>query len=95
MLNVRARASGGQTIVYGLDVPSGAEGVFTINSMTGNITVGPNGTSALIIRDHNPTIFTFDAYAYYLQSGPSGDRVRTVMAFTVTSFRYSSIILLV
>ena len=90
VLNVRARASGGQTIVYGLDIPSGGEGVFAINSTTGNITVGLNGTSALVIQDHNPTMFTFDAYAYYLQSGPSGARVRTIIvAFTVTSLRYS------
>lgn len=78
MLSVRARASAGQAIVYGLDVPIGSEGVFSINPMTGNITVGPNGTAALVIRDHNPTIFTIDAYAYYLQSGPTGDRVRMI-----------------
>lgn len=78
VLNVRARATAGQTIVYGLDILSEDEGVFAVDSVTGNITVGPNGTSALVIQDHNPTIFTFDAYAYYLQSGPSGDRVQKI-----------------
>ena len=58
-------------------MPTGTEGVFVIDSMTGNITVGPNGTSRLVIRDHNPTIFTFDAFAFYLESGPTADRVHT------------------
>ena len=76
MLNVRARGTGDRTILYGIDLPSGTEGIFSIDPATGNITVGANGTSRLVIRDHNPTVFMFDAFAYYLQSGPSGDRVR-------------------
>ena len=76
MLSVRARGIGDRTIVYGIDLPSGTEGVFSIDPGTGNITVGVNGTSRLVIRDHNPTVFVFDVFAYYLQSGPSGNRVR-------------------
>jgi hypothetical protein len=75
VLNVRARGTGDRAIVYGIDLPSGAEGVFSVDPMTGNITVGANGTARLVIRDHNPTVFVFDAFAYYFQSGPSGNRV--------------------
>ena len=75
-MNVRARGPAGQTILYGLDLPLGTERIFEIDPVMGNITVGPNGPSRLVIRDHNPTVFTFDAYAYYLLSGPTGDRVR-------------------
>ena len=77
MLTVRARGTGDRAIAYGIDVPLGTEGVFSIDPGTGSITVGTNGTSSLVIRDHNPTVFVFDAFAYYLQSGPSGDRVRS------------------
>ena len=82
VLNVRARGTGGRVIVYGIDLPSGIEGVFTIDPAVGNITVGPNGTSRLVIRDHNPTIFMFDAFAYYLTSGQNGNRVRSLMLIT-------------
>ena len=75
MLNVRARGTGDRAIRYGIDLPSGTEGVFSIDPLTGNLTVGANGTARLVIRDHNPTVFVFDAFAYYLQSGPSGNRV--------------------
>ena len=78
MLTVRARGTGDRAIAYDIDLPSGTEGVFSIDPVTGNITVGANGTSRLVIRDHNPTVFMFDAYAYYLQSGPSGNRVRSL-----------------
>lgn len=84
-MNVRARATGSQTIVYGLEVAVGDEGVFVIDSMTGNITVGPNATSRLIIHDHNPTVFVFDAFAYYLESGPT-NRVSAPNALSFLSF---------
>ena len=75
VLNVRARGTGDRAIGYGIDLPSGTEGVFSIDPVTGNLTVGANGTARLVIRDHNPTVFVFDAFAYYLQSGPNGNRV--------------------
>ena len=79
MLNVRARGTGDREIVYGIDLPSGNEGVFSIDPMSGSITVGENGTSRLVIRDHNPTVLVFDAFAYYLLSGPNGNRVRSLV----------------
>ena len=72
---MRAQGTAGRTIEYGLDLPLGDEGVFTIDPVTGNLTVGPNGTDRLVIRDHNPTTFVFDAYAFYSQAGPR-ERVR-------------------
>ena len=79
MLTVRARGTGDRAIAYGIDLPSGSEGVFSIDTVTGNITVGANGTSRLVIRDHNPIVFMFDTFAYYLQSGPSGNRVKSLI----------------
>ena len=92
VLNVRARGTGGRAIVYGLDLPSGYEGIFNIDPVMGNITVGPNGTSRLIIRDHNPTVFMFDVFAYYLQAGPSGDRVRRPLKLVPIVIHYNHFI---
>ena len=81
VLNVQARASAGQSIVYGLELPSGAEGVFQVDPQFGNITVGPDGPSMLVIRNHIQTTFVFQAFAYYNLSGLSGDRVRFISLY--------------
>jgi len=49
-LVVRARGSFGETIVFGISLSAADEGVFVIDSSTGNITVGPNGGGRLVIR---------------------------------------------
>lgn len=62
--------------MYGLDLPEDIEGLFDIDSLTGNITVGLNGSLRLVVRGR-PTEFSFDAFAYFLSSGLSGSRVST------------------
>ena len=64
-----------ETVLYGIDAPPGSEGVFDIDPITGNITVGANGSSRLVVRNGVPTSFAFDAFAYFLSSGPTGNRV--------------------
>lgn len=73
---VRARGPLSETVVYGIDLPLGTEGVFEIDSQTGNVTVGGNGSGRLVIRNQQPTQFVFEIFAYFLSSGPSGSRVR-------------------
>jgi hypothetical protein len=72
---VRARGPLTETVLYGIDLPQGIDGVFEIDSMTGNITVGANGSSRLVIRNRMPTVFMFDVFAYFSSSGLSGSRV--------------------
>jgi len=60
---------------YGIDLPPGREGVFVIDPSTGNITVGGNGTSQLVIRNREETVISFDVYAYFTSSGPNENRV--------------------
>ncbi len=72
---VRARGPLSETILYGLDIPPGSEGVFEIDSVTGNVTVGTNGSSRLVVRNGEPTVFAFDVFAYFSSSGPAGSRV--------------------
>ena len=50
VLGVQAQGSLAETIVYGIDLLPSDEGVFVIDSATGDITVGPNGTSRLTIQ---------------------------------------------
>ena len=50
VLVVHARGSFGETIVFGISLSAADEGVFVIDSSTGNITVGPNGSGRLVIR---------------------------------------------
>lgn len=75
MVVVRARGSLTETVLYGIDPPVGDEGVFEIDPITGNITVGVNGSTRVVIRSGMPTSFSFDAFAYYQSSGLSGSRV--------------------
>jgi len=72
---VRARGPDTETILYGIDLPVGSEGVFEINSTSGNITVGVNGSARLVVRNGMPTVLMFDVFAYYQSSGLSGVRV--------------------
>ena len=72
---VRARGLPSDIVLYGIDEPSGSEGIFDINPVTGNITVGVNGSSRLVVRNGVPTVFMFDVFAYFMSSGPSGNRV--------------------
>ena len=75
MIVVRARGPLSETVLYGIDQPPGNEGVFEIDSVTGNITVGANGTSRLVVRNGEPTVFSFDVFAYFQSTGLSGSRV--------------------
>ena len=72
---VQARGPLTETVLYGLDLPEGIEGLFEIDSSTGNITVGLNGSATLVVRDGTSTGFSFDAFAYFSSSGLSGSRV--------------------
>lgn len=65
-----------ETILYGIDLPRGSEGLFEIDSMSGNVTVGTNGSSRIVVRNGLPTVFMFDVFAYYMSTGLSGSRVR-------------------
>lgn len=76
VLAVRARGPLTETVLYGIDLPQGIDGLFQIDSMSGNITVGVNGSSRLVVRDGMPTVFSFDVFAYFSSSGLSGSRVR-------------------
>lgn len=71
MVVVRARGPLTETILYGIDLPAGSDRVFEIDSMSGNVTVGVNGTTRLVVRNGVPTVLTFDVFAYYLSSGLS------------------------
>lgn len=73
---VRAQGSFMETVVYGIDLLAVDEGVFEIDPLNGNITVGVNGSSRIVVRGGIPTIFTFDIFAYFQSSGLSGSRVR-------------------
>lgn len=64
-----------ETILYGIDLPRGDEGVFEMNPATGNLTVGVNGSTRVVTRNGVPTTFLFDVFAYYQSSGLSGSRV--------------------
>ena len=72
---VRARGPLTETILYGIDLPIGSERTFEIDSSTGNITVGFNGSARLVVRGGVPTTLMFDVFAYYQSSGLSGSRV--------------------
>lgn len=50
VLTVRAQGSAAETILYGIELPSAAAGVFVADLNSGDITVGPNGTDRLVIR---------------------------------------------
>ena len=76
---VRARGLLTETILYGIDAPIGDEGVFEINAMTGNLTVGVNGSTRVVTRNGVPTTFSFDVFAYYQSSGLSGSRVNILL----------------
>lgn len=69
MITTRARGLGGETIVYGVDLPSNSLGVFEMNSVTGQLTVGPNGMERLRIVDNTPVTFLAEVFAYYNSSG--------------------------
>ncbi len=69
MIATRARGLGGETIVYGVDLPSSDQGVFEINSVTGQLTVGPNGPERLTIVDKTPVTILAEVFAYYNSSG--------------------------
>lgn len=72
-----ARGLGGETVVYGVDLPSNAQGVFEMNPQTGRLTVGPNGPSRLVITDKTPVVILAEVFAYYNSSGPAqANRVR-------------------
>lgn len=75
VLAVRARGPLTETVLYGIDLPQRIDEVFEIDSMTGNITVGINGSNQLVIRNRMPTVFSFDVFAYFSSSGLSGSRV--------------------
>lgn len=69
-----------ETVVYGIDLPLDIEGVFEIDSETGNITVGRNGPNRLVISNQQPTQFNFQIFAYFFSAGPNGSRVRTAIS---------------
>jgi len=71
VIATQARGLGGETVVYGLELPSTAEGVFTINSLNGELTVGPNGPDRLVIVDNTPVLIVAEVFAYYNSSGAS------------------------
>ena len=73
---MRARGAQTEAVGYGIDLPPGHDGVFTINPSTGNITVGTNGSAQLVVRNKEPTIISFDVFAYFVSSGLNGNRVR-------------------
>ncbi len=50
MLTVYAQGTPAESIVYGIDLRPIDAGVFTIDSVSGDIKVGPNGTSRLVIQ---------------------------------------------
>ena len=75
MVVVRAQGSFMETVVYGIDLLMEDEGVFEIDSLSGNITVGVNGSNKIVVRGGIPTVFTFDVFAYFQSSGLSGSRV--------------------
>ncbi len=63
--------------MYGVDLPSNALGVFEMNSVTGQLTVGPSGTERLTIVDNTPVTFLAEVFAYYNSSGATeANRVR-------------------
>ena len=47
---VRAQGLPQETVVYGLDEEAGLEGVFEIDSDSGEIVIGPNGSNSLVIQ---------------------------------------------
>ena len=75
VVTVRARGPLTETVMYGIVLPAGSEGIFEIDPLLGNMTVGPNGTSRLVIRNRMPTVISLDIFAYYASSGPAGNRV--------------------
>ncbi len=77
MIATRARGLGGETVVYGVDLSSNDQGVFVMNSQTGQLTVGTNGPERLAIVDKTPVMILAEVFAYYNSSGSAeANRVR-------------------
>jgi hypothetical protein len=69
---VRAQGLPHETVLYGLEVQRDEwEGAFEIDTSSGEITVGPNGSEILVI-DGVPLSITFQVFAYY--EGSYGNR---------------------
>ena len=77
VLSTRARGLADETIIYGLDLPTNDQGALVVDSLTGLLTVGPNGPGRLVIRDNTPVIIQAEVYAFYNSSGSAlANRVR-------------------
>lgn len=77
MLSTRARGLGNETVIYGLDLSSNDQGALVVDSLTGLLSVGPNGPDRLVIRDNTPVVIQADVYAFYNSSGSAlANRVR-------------------
>ena len=70
MLIVRAQGSPAETIVYGIALLPSDAGVFVIDTNSGEITVGPNGTSRLVIQ-----VNCCRAYNYRIHSNYSANLI--------------------
>ena len=50
MLLLRAQGSLGESIRYGLELSPTDQGVFVVDTISGEITVGVNGTNRLVVQ---------------------------------------------